>query len=490
MDPLLALRSSIRTNISPILLSSTQYSQESQLPDDAAITSARALFFPATIPYVTPFVENGEVGVAIPLSTPTRYVINNSPINLETVYHVWSTKDLKVTDYIRVSGEQNINHLKTVYRTDLLDWLKGSDESSNVVDAIPTSPLDKGGKDESAQETTRDDESSAVTKTNGDSSSKVASESKELNGKDASNENGPQKTASNFVNPLDVVTVIEEELPQMQPPTDPLVDNVYKNERSLLNHNTVLHGSKTIDFSLIAKDCHEQIINVVKTAHSTSSRSSQHSRHNGHSSNTQGSFQSRNSGPRTLKDYQGALINKHHSNGRSSSHPSSGPAYSRSREPIIILSPSTSALINMGNVKAFLENGEFIPQMSGLGSPNLLHITRKSPRFPNSIRFTVVDSVERFTKPEYWDRVVAVFVTGQAWQFKNYRWSNPNELFQKVAGFYVGYHDEKVPESLGTWNVNVSKLMRNERFKDREAAEYIWNNIERWMVSRGWASRN
>lgn len=487
IDPLLALRSSIKTKISPILLSTTQYSQESQLPDDADISSAKALFFPAAIPYVTPFVETGEVGVAIPLSTPTRYMINNEPITLETVYHVWTTRDLKVIDYIRVSGEQNINHLKTVHRTDLLDWLKGSDDSPNVVDKIPISSGDQGAENESTQLATRDDESAVTeTKTNGNASSKEVSDLKETNGKDSTN--GSKDTSSNFVNPLDVVTVIEEELPHMQPPTDPFVDNVYKNERSLLNHNTVLHGSKAIDFSLIAKDCHEQIINVVKTAHSISSRPSQQGRHNGHSSGTQGNFQSRNSGPKSIKDYQGALINKHHNNGRSSL--STVPSSSRGREPIIILSPSTSALINMGNVKAFLENGEFIPQMSGLGSPNLLHITRKSPRFPNSIRFTVVDSVERFTKPEYWDRVVAVFVTGQAWQFKNYRWSNPNELFQKVAGFYVGYQDEKVPESLGTWNVNVTKLMRNERFKDREAVEYIWNNIERWMVSKGWASRN
>lgn len=37
-----------------------------------------------------------------------------------------------------------------------------------------------------------------------------------------------------------------------------------------------------------------------------------------------------------------------------------------------------------------------------------------------------------------WDRVVAVFVQGPAWQFKNWPWGgNPVEIFTRVKAFHI-----------------------------------------------------
>lgn len=46
-------------------------------------------------------------------------------------------------------------------------------------------------------------------------------------------------------------------------------------------------------------------------------------------------------------------------------------------------------------------------------------------------RYFVVDSVEALSKfgNDAWDRVIAVLTTGQAWQFKPYKWSEPRTLF-------------------------------------------------------------
>jgi parafibromin len=46
-------------------------------------------------------------------------------------------------------------------------------------------------------------------------------------------------------------------------------------------------------------------------------------------------------------------------------------------------------------------------------------------------RYFVVDSVEALGKfgPDAWERVVCVMTTGQAWQFKPYKWNEPITLF-------------------------------------------------------------
>ncbi len=52
-------------------------------------------------------------------------------------------------------------------------------------------------------------------------------------------------------------------------------------------------------------------------------------------------------------------------------------------------------------------------------------------------------------------RVVAVFTSGQAWQFKGWKYTNPTDLFANARGFYVKYDDEKVPDSVKSWDVKV-----------------------------------
>ena len=46
-------------------------------------------------------------------------------------------------------------------------------------------------------------------------------------------------------------------------------------------------------------------------------------------------------------------------------------------------------------------------------------------------RYFVVDSAEALAKfgPDAWDRVVCVMTTGQAWQFRPYKWQDPKALF-------------------------------------------------------------
>lgn len=180
------------------------------------------------------------------------------------------------------------------------------------------------------------------------------------------------------------------------------------------------------------------------------------------------------------------------------------PKPNRRPEPIILVSPSASSLLRMSNIKSFLESGVYTPTDSTLAtsssSASILHIMRLIPSVDplRPIRFIIVDSPEQF-KPEYWARVAAVFTTGQAWQFKNYKWQNPTELFRHTMGVYVGWRGEQAPESVRGWGRGVMSMGLDKwnaqagasaRWRDREIVEAIWKGIEENMKHKGWSRDN
>lgn len=171
-------------------------------------------------------------------------------------------------------------------------------------------------------------------------------------------------------------------------------------------------------------------------------------------------------------------------------------APSRRPDPIILLSPSASALLRLSNARSFLQEGKFVPPDAGSSTANMLHVQRNMPGIDPTrpLRFILVEGPEQF-KPEYWNRVVAVFTTGQTWQFKNYKWGNPNELFKHVLGIYVGWRGEQAPDNVRGWghrvlSTGVDRWMGEghdaSRFRDKEVVEQIWKAIEMNMGYKGW----
>lgn len=175
-------------------------------------------------------------------------------------------------------------------------------------------------------------------------------------------------------------------------------------------------------------------------------------------------------------------------------------APARRPDPIILLSPSASSLLRMSNIKSFLESGLYVPPDSSVStsasSASILHISRQLPSIDSSrpMRFILVDTPEQF-KPEYWNRVVAVFTTGQTWQFKSYKWQHPTELFRHTLGVYLGWRGEQPPETVKGWGRGVMSLAvekwspqagANSRWRDREIVEAIWKSIEDNMKAKGW----
>lgn len=122
-------------------------------------------------------------------------------------------------------------------------------------------------------------------------------------------------------------------------------------------------------------------------------------------------------------------------------------AFSENQFPIIMISSSPTALVTMHNVKRFLQEAVFEPSQEartraaaeGNARPeDMIPIYRKRTTIDSSgrevethTRYFVVDSTEALAKfgADAWDRVVCVMTTGQAWQFKPYKWSEPLTLF-------------------------------------------------------------
>ncbi|KAH9812699.1 RNA pol II accessory factor, Cdc73 family-domain-containing protein [Melampsora americana] len=221
-----------------------------------------------------------------------------------------------------------------------------------------------------------------------------------------------------------------------------------------------------------------------------------------------------------------------HSNGISKSIGTSigngiNSAKRRPMNPIIIISPSSSALITMQNVKRFLEDAVFEPpnvsKASGhqsiasedvvevrhrrgytsssqtlLTSHSSLGTSKSNPSTDRAVRYFVVDGVDALSKfgEDAWDRVVCVMTTGQEWQFRPYRWSDPKELFHHglvvhgfmffllllVKGFFMQWtHDPPNPK-VRAWNVTELRIDQSKRHIDKSAAADFWRSLEAWIA--------
>jgi parafibromin len=95
--------------------------------------------------------------------------------------------------------------------------------------------------------------------------------------------------------------------------------------------------------------------------------------------------------------------------------------------------------------------------------------------------YYVVDSVEALSKfgADAWERVVCVMTTGQAWQFRPYKWNDPRTLFHHgnfcsllsctfqvltrqwiVRGVYVSWSNDPPNTKISDWNVANLKVKR------------------------------
>ncbi|WVR08183.1 hypothetical protein IAU60_005229 [Kwoniella sp. DSM 27419] len=163
----------------------------------------------------------------------------------------------------------------------------------------------------------------------------------------------------------------------------------------------------------------------------------------------------------------------------------------RSTNPIIVISSSPTSLLTMWNVKKFLEQGIFEPSESArmhevergnTKAEDMVPILRKrsGPHGDVTSKYYVVDGVDALQKfgQDAWDRVICVVTTGQAWQFKPYKWQDPRVLFRNVKGVYFQWHNEPVNPVVKDWNVTEMRIDRNRRHTDRQVVADLWRILD------------
>ncbi|TGJ79487.1 hypothetical protein E0Z10_g9278 [Xylaria hypoxylon] len=401
-DPLLLLRQSIASGSAIMPTASAEASAV-----EVSLSQATHLTFtsPSRIP--------------LPIDTPTRFVSNDTPVDLRSIYFAWLNREVAIPEYNSfasqlnqdLGGKAHVHKFAYIEKLDLITWLEGAIEENECIRPLA-----------------------------GDKDGSVSTAAAALASKGAA------------------APAIGSTLGRSGKGTlDPRLASIYNSERKMGNRNSVLRGIKPTDFSHVRKLA--AIFMTKKPLHPSSNIASS------------------------------PAIASHQKQKRP--------------DPIILLSPSASSLLRMTNIKSFLESSQYVPPNSLAASSsttaNMLHINRliKDIDANRPMRFILVEGTEQF-KPEYWNRVVAVFTTGQTWQFKNYKWSNPTELFRHIPGIYVGWRGEQPPESVRGWghrimNVAVDRwknpgaaTVDSSRWRDREAVDGIWKAIESNMRGKGW----
>ncbi|KAH8977406.1 RNA polymerase II accessory factor [Lactarius hatsudake] len=168
--------------------------------------------------------------------------------------------------------------------------------------------------------------------------------------------------------------------------------------------------------------------------------------------------------------------------------------------PIIMISSSPTSLITMYNVRRFLQESIFEPSAEARSrlaaegttkAEDLIPIYRERTTIEpggqaraSSQRYYVVDSVEALNKfgADAWDRVVCVLTTGQVWQFRPYKWSEPRVLFHHVKGMYVSWANDPPNPKIKDWNVTELKIDSHRRHVDKSTVAYFWKTLDSWTA--------
>ncbi|KAF5324726.1 hypothetical protein D9611_004398 [Ephemerocybe angulata] len=382
--------------------------------------------------------------VAIPKTIPTRFrkpgsststVVNEADFySLEALYLAWLLRDAPGGDYMRLARDHGLaaGLVAVTERKKVVDWLEG-----------------KGGIDES----------------------RILHA---LSGEDGTPPGSPQRTAAGLpastsqkartaATSAGAETASPAKRRYVPDSADlEVVKRIKESEIELKDRITVLRGVKPNNFASVRTAWSDKLKKLKEASRSSS-----------------GAAQS--SGPSTDNKH---LVRKPKNN-----------------YPIIIISSSPSSLITMHNVKRFLQESVFEPSQDakarsaaeGNSKPeDMIPLYRKKTVIDSSgkeiethSRYFVVDSVEALGKfgPDCWDRVVCVMTTGQQWQFRPYKWSEPRILFHHVKGIYVSWtHDPPNPK-IKDWNVTELKIDPHRRHVDKMIVASFWKTLDTWIQS-------
>jgi len=124
---------------------------------------------------------------------------------------------------------------------------------------------------------------------------------------------------------------------------------------------------------------------------------------------------------------------------------------------VIVVPAAVTAMVNMWNVRELLEQAKFTPALEKKqeGKPKETGIkVRHTFEDGSTATFIVTDSPLKLGADKMgaqWGNVAAVFVQGQAWQFKDWPMKSVVEIFEQIAGYYIRFADEVPNQTVKAW---------------------------------------
>ncbi|RDB19338.1 Cell division control protein 73 [Hypsizygus marmoreus] len=373
---------------------------------------------------------NVSPSISLPKSSPTRFRTASGPsdfFSVEAIYLAWLLRDAPGAEYMKQARENGlaVGFVGVTERKSVVDWLEG-----RISDHERIAPL-------AVESTTPPGTPARTTSPAG-----VAT---------------PQKSSR-----FEATTSSPAKRRYVADPQDvEIVKKIRQNEIELRDRTTVLRGVKPNNFSSIRTVYAEKLKKMREASKSGAPP------------------------PSAVPSADAKLQARK----------------ARNMFPIIIISSSPTALITMHNVKRFLQESTFEPSQEararataeGNTRPeDMIPIYRKRTNIDSSgketethARYFVVDSVEALAKfgADAWDRVVCVMTTGQAWQFRPYKWNEPIQLFHHVKGIYVSWSNDPPNTKIKDWNVTELKIDPHRRHVDKSVVAHFWKTLDTWIMS-------
>ncbi|KII89442.1 hypothetical protein PLICRDRAFT_109795 [Plicaturopsis crispa FD-325 SS-3] len=374
--------------------------------------------------------------VSFPKSSPTRYLKPGSTtefFTLDAIYLAWLLRDAPGAEYMKQARENGLalGFVSVTERKSVVEWLEGrATENERIIPLNVESTTPPGSPQPS-------------------SSKLYPTSTPRKAGVETSDNVSASPTKRRYIADAADVEVVKK---------------IKANEIELRDRTTVLHGVKPNNFSSIRSVYTEKLKRIREV-----------------------------SKPGAAQVAAPVL------------DPKMQARKARNMYPIIMISSSPTALITMHNVKRFLQESVFEPSADararataeGNSRPeDMIAIYRKLTTIDPSgrehtthTRYFVVDSVDALSKfgGEPWERVVCVMTTGQAWQFRPYKWQEPRELFHHVKGIYVSWSNDPPNPKIKDWNVTELKIDPHRRHVDKAVLAHLWKTLDTWTaVNKPW----
>ncbi|CAK4165820.1 unnamed protein product [Aphanomyces euteiches] len=146
--------------------------------------------------------------------------------------------------------------------------------------------------------------------------------------------------------------------------------------------------------------------------------------------------------------------------------------------PIIVVPAGYSDLITLLNAKDFLEEGHFVStaqkKAEKVRKPafEMIKVVERDVTY----NFKIVDNVLRLSDRE-WKSVVGVIVSGHAWQFKDWKYKFPLEVFKEACGIHIYSHGTALNEEIKKWDVKILMIHPHKRHLDKVASSEFWRHL-------------